>query len=292
MKSPMALLTTKRKLQVARVLGRCVRGARRAAGMRNDEVIATRGGLRWQLDLTEGIDLAIYLGVFERSTVNAYTRLIRPGDIVLDIGANIGAHTLPLAKCVGRDGHVYAFEPTSAFRKLNANIALNPEIKPRITVVQALVSSRDGGELAPAIYSSWPLVKTNGLHELHQGRLQSTAGARAVSMDSYLTEAGIDRIDLVKLDVDGFECDVLEGWTSLARWRPRILMELAPYVLGEHGRTLEQLIAPLRRAGYQLFTEDGSALPMTAVELEQMIPPGAGINILAVSAPSSRVEKS
>jgi FkbM family methyltransferase len=254
--------------------------------MRNDQVIATRGGLRWQLDLTEGIDLAIYLGAFERSTVNTYTRLIRPGDIVLDIGANIGAHTLQLAKCVGPSGHVYAFEPTWAFKKLNTNIALNPEIAPRITAVQAMVSSSDGSELAPAIYSSWPLVETTGLHELHLGRLQSTAGARVVTMDTYLTEAGIERIDLVKLDVDGFECDVLEGWTMLRRWRPRILMELAPYVLAEHGRTLEQLIALLRNADYRLFMEDGAALPMVATELERMISPGAGINILAVPSHS------
>lgn len=113
MKSLMSL-TTRRKLQVARVLGFCVRATRRLFGMRNNEVIVTRDGLRWQLDLTEGIDLATYLGVFERSTVNAYKRLIRPGDVVLDIGANIGVHTLPLANCAGPHGHVYAFEPTCA----------------------------------------------------------------------------------------------------------------------------------------------------------------------------------
>jgi FkbM family methyltransferase len=287
MKNPMSL-TTKRKLQAARLLGRFVRTTRRLFGSSDDKAIVTRRGLRWQLDLNEGIDLAIYLGIFERSTFNTYKRLVRPGDVVFDIGANIGAHALPLANSVGPTGHVYAFEPTRyAFEKLNRNIALNPELKFRITTVQALLSSEDDRKLEPAIYSSWPLGEADGLHELHQGALQSTAGARAVSVDTYLREAGIERIDLVKLDVDGFECDVLEGWTTLSRWRPRIIMELAPYVLSEHGRTLEQLITFLSRAGYRLFMENGSELPMTAAAIEKTIPAGAGINIIAASSHSS-----
>jgi hypothetical protein len=103
-------------------------------------------------------------------------------------------------------------------------------------------------------------------------------------MDTYLKEAVVKRIDLVKLDVDGFECEVLEGWTSLSHWRPRIVMELAPYVLAEHGRTLENLIALLGRANYRLLTEDGAELPMTTAAIERTIPAGAGINIIAVPA--------
>ena len=84
------------------------------------ELVTSRQGLTWQLDLREGIDLSIYLlGRFEPSTVRCYTRLVNPGDVVLDVGANIGAHTLPLARLVGEAGRVIAFELTRyAFLKL------------------------------------------------------------------------------------------------------------------------------------------------------------------------------
>ena len=65
-------------------------------------------------------------------------------------------------------------------------------------------------------------------------------------------------------------------------------MELAPYVLGEHGRTLEDLIALLSRAHYRILTEDGAELPMTTAAIERTIPDGAGINIIAVPSHSSK----
>ena len=61
--------------------------------------------INWRLDLLEGIDL---LGSFEPLTVRAYRGIVRPGDTVLDIGANVGAHTLPLAQLVGETCRVIA----------------------------------------------------------------------------------------------------------------------------------------------------------------------------------------
>src|SRR5713101_4640646 len=97
--------------------------ARKTFGLSN-QTIVTRYGVRWNLDLDEAIDFSIFLlGLFERQTVQAYQRLVWPGNIVLDIGANIGAHTFHLARLVGPNGRVFAFEPTAfAFHKLLANI--------------------------------------------------------------------------------------------------------------------------------------------------------------------------
>src|SRR6266850_1982257 len=124
------MLSTKTKIRLATFLSRSVRAVRRMAGAKNDLVVVQRGGLRWQLDLNEGIDFSIYLlGAFERSAISTYRRLIPPAAVVLDIGANVGAHTLHLARAVGEDGRVYAFEPTVyAFDKLQRNLALNPDI--------------------------------------------------------------------------------------------------------------------------------------------------------------------
>src|SRR6266436_206522 len=117
------MLSTHTKVKIARALSRAVRAARSLAGRDSNEVEVFRDGLKWRLDLEQGIDLAIYLlGAFERSTVNAYRKIVQPGDTVLDIGANVGAHTLHLARLVGNNGTVIAYEPTAyAVRKLRQN---------------------------------------------------------------------------------------------------------------------------------------------------------------------------
>lgn len=102
-------LTTKTKIAVARILQSIVMGARRAMGG-GDKVIIRRRGILWDLDLNEGIDFAIYLlGGFELRTLQLYKKIIRSGNIVIDIGANIGAHTMPFAQLVGRLGEDLAF---------------------------------------------------------------------------------------------------------------------------------------------------------------------------------------
>ena len=133
--------------------------ARRAIGL-GPEVEVVRGEVRWRLDLREGIDFAIYLlGIFERSTVRAYERRVRPGDVVLDIGANVGAHSLHLARLVGAGGTVVCFEPTDfAFGKLERNVGLNPDLAARIRMEQVMLVDSEETQPAPSLFSSWPLA--------------------------------------------------------------------------------------------------------------------------------------
>ncbi len=78
-------------------------------------VIARIDGITYELDLTQYIDSTIYFqGSFEAETTAVIERLVEPGMVVLDIGANIGSHTLRLARLVGQNGLVIAFEPMLA----------------------------------------------------------------------------------------------------------------------------------------------------------------------------------
>jgi FkbM family methyltransferase len=286
------VLTTKTKIQLASVLSRGVRFVRRIAGTKNDLVEVKRDNLRWQLDLNEGIDFSIYaLGVFERSTVMTYRRLVCPGDVVLDIGANIGAHTLHLARLVGNEGRVLAFEPTLyAFNKLQRNLALNADIASRVTVEQIMLTDRADETMEVEVYSSWPLDGGRGLHAKHLGRPEALTGSRTERLDDYLTNAGIKRLDFVKLDVDGFECHVLGGGlTALKMFRPVILMELSPYVLSERGRSSAQLVSILKQAGYSLFRLDGKTeLPDDAGLLQKLVPDGSSLNVIARPASAAK----
>src|ERR1700690_2762326 len=152
------MLSTKTKIRIARALNRIIVTARAAIG-RDAIVRVRRGGVNWHLDLNEGIDLAIYLGVYQAVPPRVIAEWIRPDSLVIDIGANIGSHCLPMARRLGPAGRVVAIEPTDyAFAKLVANVDLNRDFRQRVVPVQAMLGEQSERSTAPAsVYSRWPL---------------------------------------------------------------------------------------------------------------------------------------
>jgi FkbM family methyltransferase len=277
-------MKTTHKIAVARAIHHAIHAGRLLLGQ-SDRTVVARDGITYDLDLAQGIDFAIFLGnIYERQTKSALRKLVSPGSLVLDIGANIGAHTLHLAQLVGPGGRVMAFEPTDfAFRKLGRNLELNPSLAARVDAHHCFLAASDGANVPEAIYSSWPLAKQSGLHAKHLGREMLTEQAQSRSLDSVLNENGDRKVHLVKLDVDGFECDVLAGATAMLREvRPVFVMELAPYVLEERGASLDQLLSYFLPNGYVFYHEQTQKpLPSSARELQRMIAIGAGINAIA-----------
>ncbi|MDB5875808.1 MAG: FkbM family methyltransferase [Ramlibacter sp.] len=277
-------MKTAHKIALARAVYQVVHLHRKIVGL-TDRTVVSRGGATFQLDLAQGIDFAIYLGdIFERNTKKALRNLIAAGDVVLDIGANIGAHTLQLAKLVGPAGRVLAFEPTDfAFRKLQRNIELNPGLASRITAYNCFLAAQNGDPLPDSIYSSWPLIAEPELHAKHLGRAMPTKSASTRSVDSVLAEAGDPPVRLVKLDVDGFECEILRGAAKLLSvQKPLFVMELAPYVLEERGASLGELLSLLTSNGYRLYDErTQQPLPSDAAPLQVLIADGESINVIA-----------
>ncbi|KPK71302.1 MAG: hypothetical protein AMJ84_06405, partial [Acidithiobacillales bacterium SM23_46] len=196
-------MSTRRKITLARWAYQCVHAAR-ALFARDDHTIVVRGDIVWDLDLGEGIDFAIYLlGAFERSSIRAYSQLIHPGAVVIDVGANIGAHTLPFAHLVGPGGRVLAFEPTTyAFHRLQRNLALNPAIAQRVSAYQAMLAAQSGNVPGVDLYARWPLRHApETRHSTHMGIAASTDGAEVVALDDWIERHNISRVDFIKLDV-------------------------------------------------------------------------------------------
>ena len=279
------MLKTKQKIALANLVQTAVLGVRHLFG-KGPDVMVKRSNVEWDLDLREGIDFSIWLlGAFEPETVRCYRRIVKAGDVVLDIGANIGAHTLLFAQAVGAHGKVIAFEPTDyAFAKLSRNRLLNHSLAERVDCLQyMLVDTGIAGKPTPRLYSSWPLKEEAGLHEMHQGRLMTTSGAQARTLDSVILALGLDRVDCIKLDIDGFECGMMRGATEvLTRWQPTIIMELAPYALEEQGASLQELIQLLMKYGYALFDlSQSTLLTMDSERLQEQIPPGSSLNVIA-----------
>ncbi|WP_245495437.1 FkbM family methyltransferase [Rhizobium ruizarguesonis] len=280
----MTMLSTSNKILIARCLSNAVLFVRGCLGL-PAAVVTKRRGISWSLDLRDGVDFAIYLlGGFEVRTLDRYIELIGDGDIVLDIGANVGSHTLPLAQLVGGKGKVISFEPTAhAFSKQKTNISLNPTLAQRIDPHQMMLMASASETMPEAVYSSWPLEVADDLHSEHHGRLMSTQGARLGTLDETLRDLGVDKVDFIKLDVDGNELEVLLGATAtLERSKPRIMLELAPYVYAENPGDFDRLLKLLWDGGYQIGdVASGRKLPEDASKVRAMIADGGGMNVMA-----------
>jgi len=276
------MIKTSDKIFIARLLFATVKAVRILFGKHDgNKALVKRCGIRWSLDLNEGIDFSIYLiGGFEPRTLRLYQKIIKPGCTVLDIGANVGSHTLPLAKLVGSNGRVVAFEPTTfAYGKLIVNIALNPELSSRIIPWQVMLVADSRASLEPALFSSWPLENSSDLHEDHKGRLMDTSGASVETLDSAVDYLNLSRIDFLKIDVDGYEHQVLKGGLqTLKIHKPAIIMEFAPYLI-----KLEEycgMVELLMELGYRFRDANTMRqLPGDAHALKKLIPAGASLNI-------------
>jgi tRNA G46 methylase TrmB len=118
--------------------------------------VVTRKGIRYELDLSEGIDLSIFLfGNFQKHVFNSSYFKCSENPIIFDIGANIGHMTLTYAMRFP-EAKIFAFEPTDfASKKLKRNLELNPALAKNVSVVKAFVS--DKTELVSDIkaFASW-----------------------------------------------------------------------------------------------------------------------------------------
>ena len=277
-------MRTRHKIALARIARAPIVLVRRLFGLEQMPVVR-RAGLRWCLDLNEGIDFSIYfLGGFELATVRAYRRLVGSGSTVLDIGANMGAHTVRFAQLVGPSGRVYAFEPTEfAYAKLMRNLDLNPGLAGRVTANQMMLVDRPDSKPPKHLYASWPLETKERVHPNHLGRAMTTDHATATTLDSYVERENLQKVDFIKLDVDGYECQVLRGARkTLERFRPVILSELAPYVLAEAGESVEELVSILESSNYVLLNLAGNHfLSSDADRLRSLVPDGSSKNVIA-----------
>jgi FkbM family methyltransferase len=276
-------VNTRQKIVIAGLISGIVRTIRSVLG-KGDVGIFRRGEIAWELDLREGIDFAIYLqGGFEPETLREYRRLVRAGSVVLDIGANIGSHTLPLAQLVGPSGRVYSFEPTDyAFGKQRRNLSLNPELSKRVCAFQAMLVGHGVAQKPETIPSSWPLDRRArmDLHPTHFGRYNPLEGAELLRLDDWTAREQPPRIDFLKMDVDGYEIDVIEGaGETLSRYKPVMMMEFAPYIFPERGRSFEELLDALSGLRYRARTIDGTALALEP-SLEAAIPREGSMNVI------------
>jgi hypothetical protein len=144
--------------------------------------------------------------------------------------------------------------------------------------------------LPAEVISSWPLRSDEDVHPTIRGRAVPTTGARVATLDGLASNLA-EPVDLIKLDVDGYECDVLDGaMETLQRDRPVVLSEVAPFALEAAGRTVDELLERFRSAGYGLETLRGK--PVHRSDIERLERQRAGVNVIARSITDRSAERS
>jgi FkbM family methyltransferase len=204
--------------------------------------------------LSELIDRSIFTGGWEPETIAFLRREIRSGDVAIEVGANVGAHTLIIAQAVGSTGKVYAFEATSsAVAKLQRNIELNPILAPRIDVQTRFVTNHEEDDPQRAIRSSWKVNQPSEPWELVK--------AESISLDAFAAKTGLARLDLLKIDVDGYDYKVLAGATGIIKkFRPTLFVELCERALNAQGDSVGHVLSLLSELGYSAFYESGAPI--------------------------------
>jgi len=201
-------------------------------------------GMHMLLDLKKEKDY--WLGTYEPELQAAISDLVKPGQIVYDIGANIGFLTLLFTRRVGDQGHLYAFEalPTNVTRLIH-NIELNA-LKERVTIIQAAVQDQSG----PAEFLVAPstgMGKVNGSAGRASIDYEQSIQVEGISIDDFIEDTGNLLPDIVKMDIEGGEVLALPGMVKLLHaHHPILLIEL-------HGIEAAQITwALLRREGYRI----------------------------------------
>lgn len=221
-------------------------------------------------DIYIGRALIVY-GEFSPAEAALYGVLVGPGDIVVEAGANIGAFSLVFARSVGAEGRVYAFEPQRiVFQMLCANLALN-----EIDVVEAWPVAL-GAEIGQMTV---PPVQHRGVANI--GGVALTSGGEGESVPvTTIDNLSLKRCTLIKADVEGMECAVLEGaQETIRRCQPYLYFEV------QDRASAPALIRVVETLGYRGFWHlpPLSAKDNFRGETENIFPGICSVNMLCTA---------
>jgi len=160
-----------------------------------------------------GWERLYFLRTFETGTTEALSKILRADDVTIDVGANIGWYTTLFARSCPR-GQCHTFEPQpSVFQELADNCALNG-LDGNVTLNNMAVGAESG---VGRIYSPTTLPHPYASISIEAAEGGAPTACRMTSLDAYVSNRGLSRVDLVKVDVEGAELMVLQGAEGLIR---------------------------------------------------------------------------
>jgi len=224
---------------------------------------------------TRSTDIAPHLllhGAWEPEELRVFRRLLRPGDLALDLGAHVGVYALTAAEVVGATGRVHAFEPNPrSAGLLRRSLSVNGFAS--FAEVHLLAAGAAAGASTMLVTPEW---EGGGFLDLAMpsaaprpdGRQALTV--RVVALDTMFPDPAT-RLGVAKLDIEGMEGQALLGMRRLLERSPeaRLLLEWAPAMLAGQGMPGPEVVALLRSLDFRFWRieRDATLLPLPAEEL-------------------------
>jgi FkbM family methyltransferase len=216
----------------------------------------------------------------EGTALRIWVELARNASVIFDVGANSGVYALA-AKAVNSKAAVFAFEPIRrVFEKLRVNDELNGF---GIECLEVAASNEDG-EAAIFDFQGEHSYSSTFHRELFVNDDLVPTTVKTTRLDTLISEMSIERLDLMKIDVEGHEPEVLQGMGSyLDRFRPTMLLEV---LTDEAGEKVKTAVAGL---GYRYYHIDEDA--RTIIEVDDLVRRSYYNYLICTEAVANRVTK-
>lgn len=197
-------------------------------------------------------------GFYSRDIVLLLDRLLDPGMVVLDVGANVGEITLAAAKRVGASGRVVSFEPVAHLHaQLLTNAAANA-FEQVLPVKAGALDQPGSADIYVAAGTFRDGTSHSGLGTLYSSSITSESMRETIditTIDDVVTRQGLNRVDVIKLDIEGAELPALRGaGATLAKYGPVLIIEIQDETAGRAGYRAADLLGYLDQFGYRYFT--------------------------------------
>ncbi|MFC1485563.1 FkbM family methyltransferase [Candidatus Latescibacterota bacterium] len=224
-------------------------------------------GLKIKIYPGNEIHEALYLsGLYEPNTMLVLQKLLSPGDTFFDVGANIGCFSLYAARIVGSKGRVFAFEPSfREYKRLTENVKLN-KLQNVKTINAALSDSESKTKLNIAC-ERHSGHNTLGENFIYKGvESVATEEVDTITIDKFVYTRSLGKIDMIKLDIEGWEYKALTGAQEvLKKYRPALIVEVIEKTLYDNRNPISQLEPFLSNLGYSFYEIDEETADLSPI---------------------------
>ncbi len=226
--------------RLSRLLGLLARG----------KIKSTVNGACMMLDLGEVIQRRMFLGVYEPEQTKWARECVGPGDICIDIGASFGHYATLFASLVGPDGKIFAFEPSPLASKVLEDMIHESNIH-NIDLIKAAVGEKNG-------FVNLFLPTTKYLYSpsiMESDPSFSSVEIPVIALDTFQPLKQSNKIKIMKIDVEGYEPNVLEGMKIMLKNRivENIFCEFNSWWLSQNSTTTNDLFNIFSEYGYVIY---------------------------------------
>ncbi len=218
------------------------------------------------LDKEDSLLLSTRKDNYDKFEINYLKQIIKEGDIIIDLGANIGYYTLIFAKLVGDLGHVYAFEPEpSNFELLSKNIKENNHSN--VTLIQKAVSNKNS---KIKLYVSKRNLASHRIFDSDEKR--NSVEVDVITLDEYFKKFE-KPIKFIKIDVEGAEGAVLLGTSKIIEKSENltIMMEYFPKWIKKFGDEPKEILKSLLQKDFKLYNLNQKNNRLDTIQIEKFV---------------------